>query len=203
MSEIEIKLTHSNPDVLRNALNDPLLMQASLGTVQTIRMHSAYYDTAAQDLYTAGCGLRFRTENDRGVVTLKVDTRGNSANGLTERGEFEVSADSLAGGLDALCAVASDHAALLAHAAPQLTQIAAVTFTREERHVCIDGTEIAVSADFGWFNNDPNCPFAEFEAELKHGSVETLLSVCDTLTQAYGLVPLADSKLKRALAHRR
>ena len=61
MPEIEIKLTHPDPQVLLAALHDRLIVDASAEAVQTIRMHADYYDTADRALFAAGCGLRFRS----------------------------------------------------------------------------------------------------------------------------------------------
>ncbi len=200
MPEIEIKLTHPDPSVLRAAFDDPAIAAGS--DPQTIRMCSEYYDTADELLFAAGCGLRFRAENDRGVVTLKTQSVPADASGLSVRGEFEVEAASLAEALPQICALAPAYADLLRKAAPDLKMTAAVSFTRIERHTVFGETEIAFSVDTGVFNNDPTKPFAEFEAELKRGSSEAMIAICGDLAKTYSLVPLADSKLKRALACR-
>lgn len=200
MPEIEIKLTHPDPSVLRAAFDDPAIAAGS--TPQTIRMCSEYYDTADEALFSAGCGLRFRAENERGVVTLKTQSAPSDASGLSVRGEFEVEAASISEALPQICALAPAYADLLRQVAPTLKMTAAVTFTRIERHAVFGETEIAFSVDTGVFNNDPTKPFAEFEAELKRGSSDKMVAICAELAKTYGLVPLADSKLKRALACR-
>lgn len=200
MPEIEIKLTHTDPNVLHAAFADPAI--AAGNATQTIRMCSEYYDTADETLFAAGCGLRFRAENDRGVVTLKTQAAPADASGLSVRGEFEVEADSLTEALPKICALAPAYADLLHKVAPNLKMTAAVTFTRMERHATFGETEIAFSVDTGIFNNDPAKPFAEFEAELKRGNADAMVAICADLARTYGLVPLADSKLKRALACR-
>ncbi|MBQ4047457.1 MAG: CYTH domain-containing protein [Clostridia bacterium] len=200
MPEIEIKLTHPDPGVLMAAFRDPAIAVGS--AEQTIRMRSEYYDTADEILFAARCGLRFRAENERGVVTLKTQSAPSDASGLSVRGEFEVEADSLSEALPKICALAPAYAELLRKAAPDLKMTAAVTFTRIERHAVFGETEIAFSVDTGVFNNDPAKPFAEFEAELKRGSAEEMRTICADLAKTYGLIPLADSKLKRALACR-
>ena len=200
MPEIEIKLTHPDPGVLRAAFDDPAIAVGS--TPQTIRMCSEYYDTADEALFSAGCGLRFRAENERGVVTLKTQSAPSDASGLSVRGEFEVEAASISEALPQICALAPAYADLLCQVAPTLKMTAAVTFARIERHAVFGETEIAFSVDTGVFNNDPTKPFAEFEAELKRGSSDKMVAICAELAKTYDLVPLADSKLKRALACR-
>ena len=200
MPEIEIKLTHPDPSVLRAAFDDPAIAAGS--TPQTIRMCSEYYDTADEALFSAGCGLRFRAENERGVVTLKTQSAPSDASGLSVRGEFEVEAASISEALPQICALAPAYADLLRQVASTLKMTAAVTFTRIERHAVFGETEIAFSVDTGVFNNDPAKPFAEFEAELKRGSSDKMVAICAELAKTYDLVPLADSKLKRALACR-
>ena len=200
MPEIEIKLMHPDPSVLRAAFDDPAIAAGS--TPQTIRMCSEYYDTADEALFSAGCGLRFRAENERGVVTLKTQSAPSDASGLSVRGEFEVEAASISEALPQICALAPAYADLLRQVASTLKKIAAVAFTRIERHAVFGETEIAFSVDTGVFNNDPAKPFAEFEAELKRGSSDKMVAICAELAKTYDLVPLADSKLKRALACR-
>lgn len=200
MPEIEIKLTHPDPSVLRAAFDDPAIAAGS--PPQTIRMCSEYYDTADEALFSAGCGLRFRAENERGVVTLKTQSAPSDASGLSVRGEFEVEAASISEALPQICALAPAYADLLRQVASTLKKIAAVAFTRIERHAVFGETEIAFSVDTGVFNNDPAKPFAEFEAELKRGSSDKMVAICAELAKTYDLVPLADSKLKRALACR-
>ena len=200
MPEIEIKLMHPDPSVLRAAFDDPAIAAGS--TPQTIRMCSEYYDTADEALFSAGCGLRFRAENERGVVTLKTQSAPSDASGLSVRGEFEVEAASISEALPQICAFAPAYADLLRQVASTLKKIAAVAFTRIERHAVFGETEIAFSVDTGVFNNDPAKPFAEFEAELKRGSSDKMVAICAELAKTYDLVPLADSKLKRALACR-
>ena len=200
MPEIEIKLMHPDPSVLRAAFDDPSI--AVGGNPQTIRMCSEYYDTADEALFSAGCGLRFRAENERGVVTLKTQSAPSDASGLSVRGEFEVEAASISEALPQICALAPAYADLLRQVASTLKMTAAVTFTRIERHAVFGETEIAFSVDTGVFNNNPAKPFAEFEAELKRGSSDKMVAICAELAKTYDLVPLADSKLKRALACR-
>ena len=200
MPEIEIKLTHPDPQVLLAVLNDRLIVDASDKNGQTIRMHAEYYDTADGALFAAGCGLRFRSENDRGVVTLKTQAKPTDATGLSVRGEFETEAASLARALPKICSLAPDYAELLTKHALDLTVTAAVTFTRLEYHADLGDATVAFSVDQGFFNGDPTQSFAEFEAELKSGSETRMTEVCRALAETYGLVPLADSKLKRALA---
>lgn len=202
MTETEIKLSCESWPRLQSVWNDVRSRYPVVSPAREIHMHSIYYDTVDEQLHTAGCAIRFRSENDSGCITLKTKTVDSATPGMHVRGEFECPAQSLQEGLPRLTALLPPpFAALLTDVARYLQPIAEVTFCRTEFLASISGTEIAFALDHGCFNHSPSADFFELEAELKQGHAEVLSAFCSSLVESHALFPVFDSKLHRARLH--
>ena len=115
---------------------------------------------------------------------------------LTAEGLFDASRKRL------LPLLPPETSGMLSGLLPGIAPIASVEFRRIEQAVCVSGAVIAFALDEGFVNGCPSASFFELEAELKHGSAETLRSVCARLAEKYALSPVETSKLRRALDHR-
>ncbi len=207
LTETEIKLSCESRTRLLSAFNDDLIQGAAVAPAETLDMRSVYYDTADHALHAAHCALRFRAENGIGRITVKTDPHPADAvsdvPGLAVRGEYECAAESLAEGLPRLLPLLPpETSGMLSGLLPGIAPIASVEFRRIEQAVCVSGAVIAFALDEGFVNGCPSASFFELEAELKHGSAETLRSVCARLAEKYALSPVETSKLRRALDHR-
>ena len=186
MTETEIKLSCESRTRLLSAFNDDLIQGAAVAPAETLDMRSVYYDTADHALHAAHCALRFRAENGIGRITVKTDPHPadvvSDVPGLAVRGEYECAAESLAEGLPRLLPLLPpETSGMLSGLLPGIAPIASVEFRRIEQAVCVSGAVIAFALDEGFVNGCPSASFFELEAELKHGSAETLRSVCARL----------------------
>ena len=207
LTETEIKLSCESRTRLLSAFNDDLIQGAAVAPAETLDMRSVYYDTADHALHAAHCALRFRAENGIGRITVKPAPHPadvvSDVPGLAVRGEYECAAESLAEGLPRLLPLLPpETSGMLSGLLPGIAPIASVEFRRIEQAVCVSGAVIAFALDEGFVNGCPSASFFELEAELKHGSAETLRSVCARLAEKYALSPVETSKLRRALDHR-
>jgi inorganic triphosphatase YgiF len=194
-TETELKLTAPDGAALEAVGRDPLLTAAAEGEAETVEMRSSYYDLPDGSLRAAKLSLRFRTENGRGVVTVKRGVKKDKKTGKASRTEWEVEADSLADGLERLGAI--PELAGLLPPAEALAETARVVFTRVERRTRFAGAEIALCLDRGWFES-PEHPFFEAEAELAGGEQTALGELSAYLCGKYALTPEPRSKASRA-----
>ncbi|OQX35813.1 MAG: hypothetical protein B0D91_10120 [Oceanospirillales bacterium LUC14_002_19_P2] len=84
--ETELKLLIA-PEAHSQLLSDSLLNGTPCADQRTFQLQNTYFDTSDQRLHQARVALRIREKQGRFIQTLK--TRGQSRNGLSQRGEWE------------------------------------------------------------------------------------------------------------------
>jgi len=196
-TETELKLL-VDPAAIEQLEQHPLLQVATGQAVLMLR--NTYYDTPALELAAARIALRVRQQGERYIQTLK--TRGQSVNGLHQRGEWEWELDSER--LDPSLLTAEIWPEALPPA-EQLTLVPVFTtdFRRRLWLIRFEGADIEVAQDQG----EVVCsgaegarlsdPISELELELKAGPADALFSLARTLGQQIELRPSDISKAQR------
>lgn len=182
--EFELKY-RANPAVLE-------AVRAKFGGFSEISMETAYYDAPDGALRARRWMLRRRLENGVSVCTLKTPLPDGS------RGEWEVQADTIEAGIEALCKrrVPADLAALTAGG---VVQTCAAKFTRLAAPVVLAACTVELALDQGCFlAGERSAPFCELEVELKSGSREAAVEFAENLAREFGLEPEEKSKAQRA-----
>jgi inorganic triphosphatase YgiF len=196
-TETELKLL-LEPAAMQQLSRHPLLGAAGEPVEQ--RLYNTYYDTPALDLAAAQVALRVRRQGERFIQTLK--TRGQSIDGLHQRGEWEWALD------DATpdpARLAGDiwPAALPPATGLTLLPVFTTDFTRRLWWLTFEGAEIEVALDLGEVVCD--CadgrhltdPISELELELKSGPAEALFELARQLGEQIALQPGDISKAQR------
>lgn len=176
------------------ALQQEAILQAYPGEVQTVRMHTRYYDTPSGALAAKRYTLRCREENDVQVCTVKAPISGPG------RGEWEMPCEDVVQALPMLCAAGAPME-LQALAREGLAYICGARFTRRLKLVKTPDCTVEIACDEGVLTGGgKQLPFLEVEVELKDGTPEAADKFAYTLAQRFCLVPEKRSKFRRALA---
>ena len=196
-TELKLQLDAQDVAILRA---HPLLAAAEHQAPQTLL--NTYYDTPTLALADARVALRIRRQGTRFIQTLK--TRGQSVNGLHQRGEWEwmVEGDALEPErLDASCWPD----ALPAAASLTLVPVFTTDFQRELWELDHAGARIEVALDQGeircqYGDQSLTDPLLELELELKSGDPEALHRLAEALSSKIRLEPFDISKAQRGYA---
>ena len=164
------------------------------------RIEDTYLDTPDGRLRRAGLACRLRRENDRCLVTVKMD--GTVAGPMHARPEWEEELAPDSSGLDAIRGGAV--AECVAEVVGQTPLDVVMTVVTTRRPSCLrsaGGTlvELAIDDTEAAAPGSPRrCRFAEVELELKHGDPEELAMLAAGLQDELGLEPSTMNKLRRA-----
>ncbi|MCX7614143.1 MAG: CYTH domain-containing protein [Clostridiales bacterium] len=194
--ELEYKFILPDPEAGKEIVHDAALL-SQLSSPSTTQMKSIYYDTPDQMLFQMRGGLRCRSENDVGVVCLKLTAF--EKNGLFRREEYECPAHDILHGLSLLpdCGAPRELCNLLT--AKGLSPISEIAFTRTAYAYKEDTLSFEICFDAGIFiSKNKNKPFYELEMELLEGDPEKFTNIVSQLQKRYLLVPGLKSKLQRA-----
>ena len=196
-TETELKLL-VDPAAIEQLKQHPLLATANRQDARLLR--NTYYDTPALELAAARVALRVRQQGERRIQTLK--TRGQSVDGLHQRGEWEWELDN--DRLDPALLQADIWPATLPLAEQlALEPVFTTDFRRRLWWLRFDGTEIEVALDQGEVAcsgpegvrlTDPIC---ELELELRSGPAAALFALARTLGEQTELRPSDISKAQR------
>lgn len=196
-TETELKLQLSAAD--RAAFRAHPLLQAGMAEGPST-LRNTYYDSPDLALAKARVALRLRHHGERIIQTLK--TRGQSINGLHQRGEWEwdlpraelntkvLSGDIWPDGLPPAAGL-------------QLVPVFTTDFERETWLIRYQGAEIEVALDQGEIRcqcpggGSTQDPILEVELELKSGDAGTLLVLAEELGREVSLQPFDESKAQR------
>ena len=204
--ETELKLS-LRPQDLPRLLAHPLL-QGQAPHVQ--RLFNTYYDTPNLALMAQRVAVRERRIGRRTLLTVK--TAGQSAGGLSQRGEWEGPTRTGQFGFEALV---GDQALAqsLSQLAWQLVPVFRTDFVRRSWRIGHAGAQIEVALDRGSITTGdgqgPRCePLLELELELLDGPVDALLDLAHSLAlgpegdaaSGLWLHPSDRSKAERGLA---
>lgn len=196
-TETELKLL-LEPAATEQLSRHPLLGAAGEPTEHWL--YNTYYDTPELDLAAAKVALRVRRQGERFIQTLK--TRGQSIDGLHQRGEWEWDLDDAT--LDPARLTGDIWPAALPPAAGlTLLPVFTTDFRRRLWWITFAGAEIEVALDQG----DVVCecpggqrltdPISELELELKSGPAEALFELAQQLGEQIALQPGDISKAQR------
>jgi triphosphatase len=173
VTEVELKF-EITPGDLKRLERHP----AMAGPPEKIGLATAYFDTPAGDLRSAGLSLRVRRQNGRFTQTLK---RTRSAD-LFDRDEWEAETSRFAPDIALLAD--TPVADLLAAHAPALRQQFTLKVERTMRLHRQDGAEIEIVVDRGEVRGDgASEPFLELELELKAGEPQRLYGLAEELLE--------------------
>ncbi|MGV6988996.1 CYTH domain-containing protein [Testudinibacter sp. P80/BLE/0925] len=159
---------------------------------------NCYYDTPDDFFSSRRMGLRVRTINEQFILTLKTD--GEVIGGLHMRPEYDVELDSAVPRLQGLSRFGDLQLARpLAELQAELKPIFSTDFLRQAWVIELgNGANIEVALDQGEIEaNDRIEPICEVEFELKHGSVDDLLTFVEQLSLSDGIRLGAVNKAKR------
>lgn len=166
------------------------------------QLRNSYFDTPDGMLEASGTALRLRYDGQRHVQTLK--TRGQSAGGLSRRGEWEWELSAAALDLDLLDGLP----ALAGLNRQQLSRLSAIFTTDFQRETWLlesPRATIEVALDQGEIHTDQaahRVNICELELELKSGEASALLDLAEKLAEQIPLRPSDTSKAARGNALR-
>ncbi|TNH06283.1 CYTH domain-containing protein [Testudinibacter sp. TR-2022] len=194
-AEIELKLL-VNP-AFAAFLSKEMASFKVLSHTQQV-LGNCYYDTADYFFSSQRMGLRVRTLNDQFILTLKTD--GTTIGGLHMRPEYNCALDDASPRLNGLNQFADLQ---LSRPLEQLQQhlkpIFSTDFLRQAWEIELgNGANIEVALDQGEIEAQERFePIYEAEFELKHGSLDDLLTFVESLSLSDGIRLGSASKAKR------
>lgn len=159
---------------------------------------NCYYDSDDYFFSSQRMGLRVRTENERFILTLKTD--GKVVGGLHMRPEYNVDLVDAVPRLDGLSAFSDlSLSRPLEQLQAALKPIFSTDFLRQAWIIELgNGANIEIALDQGEIEAGEKLePICEAEFELKHGSVDDLLTFVEHLSLTDGIRLGAASKAKR------
>lgn len=197
--ETELKLLIA-PEAHSRLLSDSLL-KGLHGTDQCVfQLQNTYFDTADQRLHLAQIALRIREKQGQYIQTLK--TRGESRNGLSQRGEWEWLLKEKHLDTVLLQAVWPESLAEMDWSALKpvfITDFQRTAFTLKwagQYRACVE-----LSLDFGEIRAGILWEaISEVEIELMSGSEDALHEIAEQLRLSIALEPCDISKAERGYA---
>ena len=187
--EQEIKLRAADAATLDAILQDDAVCSRRMGEMESVRMNTIYFDTEDHLLASRKWVLRYRTENDDTVITLKTPADGNHI-----RGEWELTGNELVHG-----DVVSPHVyrALFSQGAPQailnlegrtLQTVCGVQFLRRRCKLQLGDTVAELALDLGTLHRGGRTgPLIEVELELIRGDFADVEAFARELSDRYAL----------------
>lgn len=196
----ECELKYLLPEKYRPAdvFSHPAISPYLTGEIQTIAMHSTYFDTQDHALEKRRAALRLRLENGAPIVTLK--TMISTEGALSKRGEWEVSARSVSDALPQLAQAGAPPEILAMLAEDALCITAQFSFVRECAHLHSPDFSAHLCVDIGFLSPDgtQKTPLREVELELADGDADALAAKGNALRAALEMRCEPRSKLCRA-----
>jgi len=189
MMERELKLTAANKDTLDEILTCELVTAVCVSNpdADAVAFEAIYYDTEDLQLEALRCGLRARAEGD--VLRAAMKLPGELINGLSQRIEYEAALEKWPKSfndfpqgdlLDALSERISMKATMV--------ERVRVSMSRRIRMLEVDGAQVELVADHGVISGLRGEQLLdEIELELKHGEVEPMIALGETLKHRFEL----------------
>ncbi len=201
-AEVELKLALPGADPLRIAAQVAAVPWLAGLPVAEQKLRNIYYDTPAQDVRRHRAALRLRsvrqgTGGTRWLQTFK--TSGQSAAGLSQRGEWEATV--CHGRLDPIALQGTPWHVLDADGTllPQLAPCFETESTRTLRvYTAGDGSRIEVVLDVGGVRaGQARSALCELELELLEGPPDALFALADHIATHLPVLPAPISKAER------
>jgi inorganic triphosphatase YgiF len=191
---------------LRDEMGSPLLAQPRFKN--PMAMASAYYDTETSSLSAVRAVLRQRREDDRVLLTFKMDMPCERADGLHRRREFEITLDEWTEPppISRFIETWKDFRDTVSEAVfqsmsePLICRYSAAFERRVIILECADAV-VEVALDRGVLRNlTCELPFMEIELELMSGGESDLHRLTRAVSERFQVVPESISKLGRCIA---
>ena len=200
-TEIEMKLSVPDEEVLNRVLEDPELTQYMKDDYVTRHMKSVYYDTEDGQLSRRKWTLRLRKEGESSVAAFKTANMSDDA-GFFTRNEWQCVADNIENAIPLLIDQGAPRELKSLLKGKRLAAACGAEFDR--RSVCLyldEGVRIEIAGDLGYlYGGDRKEPICELELELLYGDAGSLPPLCSQLVAEYGLREELRSKYQRAKA---
>ena len=176
-----------------SALIAPLIQENG-----AVEMEAAYYDTADGMISGLRGGLRFRRENDKGVVCLKLAAQASYGGACKLREEFECEAADLVSGIRKLPSAGAPQELCDRLLQQELVLLGRMTFSRRTCLLAYGACTCELALDRGtMYRHDRTRPICEAELELKSGSEEDFSALALRMQNELHLEPQPLSKLAR------
>jgi triphosphatase len=199
--ETEFKYRIDDPSLVDRIIKDPMLDDyVDRDTLENIKMHAVYFDTADQALRRAGIAYRIRYENDRITATIKWDNDVNA--GLHSREEFNlvINDERFAEHPNIEAFESSDAYEVLLEAADhkELEKFVEMEFTRKLLKIDTGKSISALSFDSGViYGKYHDTDISEMELEWYHGDEDDFKKMGRAIADKYKLIPENISKLQK------
>lgn len=195
-SEIEIKLTMKDEDVLGDILDDERLKK-DFGTFSIISMNADYYDTVDLDLLGHNYVVRIRKENGDWVATLKRRTK-ELDSGVLVREEWNKPIPAKKLKLDYFPEVKEELLAIIGD--KPLVEIVETDFIRRKLDARYKDSLLEVAVDYGKIiSSGREVPILEVEIELKDGKETDIVPFIEDYLKPYHLLVETESKFSRGV----
>lgn len=200
-TEIEMKLSVPNEDILNRILEDPELTQYMKDDYETRHMCSTYYDTADGALSQRKWTLRLRDEGGHTVAAFKTANMSDDA-GFFTRNEWQCSAENIIEAIPLLIDQGAPRELKSLLKGTPLVATCGAEFDRKAAYLFMDdGVRIEMAGDLGYlFSGDKKEPICELELELLYGDAASLPPLCEQLMENYDILEEKRSKYQRAKA---
>lgn len=200
-TEIEMKISVPNEEILNQILEDPELTQYMKDDYETRHMRSTYYDTADGVLSQRKWTLRLRDEGGHYVAAFKTANMSDDA-GFFTRNEWQCNAEDIYAAIPMLIDQGAPRELKSLLKDSPLVVTCGAEFDRKAAYLFMDdGVRIEMAGDLGYlFSGDKKQPICELELELLYGDAGSLPPLCSQLIEHYDLHEEQRSKYQRARA---
>lgn len=198
-TEIEMKLSVPDPEILDKVLSDPQLLQYAKDDYETRHMKSTYYDTPDNLLHQRKWTLRLRDEGGQSVAAFKTANMSDDA-GFFTRNEWQCTVDNIEDAIPMLIDQGAPRELKSLLKGKGLVPCCGAEFDRTSVYLYMDeGVRIEIAGDLGrLFAGTREMPICELELELLYGDAASLPPLCAQLVADYGLTEEHRSKYERA-----
>jgi len=198
--EIELKLKVKDVELGERLLKDSLLKDLSQNASPRVKEYETiYYDTP--DFQLLKHKVCYRIRNSAGKFTATIKGFGSSAQGLSQRSEWNRSLAEAQPTLEPFqdLPLGQELGQLIKN--EELIPIFITRFKRTALDLTFsDGSLIELAFDVGEITTEHKKePLCELELELKKGQVASILELGEILKERYSLIPEEKSKYQRGL----
>ena len=202
---MEVELKYNLPDdlIADRILSDPALAKIKeIGSENTIKMYSVYYDTIDYDLSKAKIAFRMRREGEKIQATVKWDNKVEKGKHAREEINLVINNEELMNNpsIDIFNQSPAEDRLKTAAKGKRLIPIMKMDFLRRQFRID-DGEMICeISVDKGYITaGKGRREISELEIELFLGKEENLVKLGEELAKKYNLEPENQSKFVKGM----